>query len=129
MTTTTKEIRHLVDLVNRLAIELGLYEGEKWTTTSPETGVGTFNRRGAIPEHLVGSSYEMPHAVLQEGSPTYGTAWRLDATGGTHYGTGHYDPFRLGSGFLGSTKNEAYRTLRGLLAGLQLQANTKEENK
>ena len=125
MATTTKEIRLLVNLVDKLALEIGLYEGDKWEITTPETGAGTFNHRGPIPAHLVGSSYEMPHAVLQEGSPTYGTAWRLDATGGTHYGTAHYDPFRLGSGFLGSTKAEAYRTLRGLLAGLEIQAMAK----
>jgi hypothetical protein len=126
MTTTLKEIRQLVSMVDKLATELGLYEGEEWTTTTPTTGAGTFNERGAIPEHLKDSAYRLPHATLQEGSATYGRAWRLCATGGTHYGTAEYDPFRLGSGYLGNTKSEAYRTLRGLLTGLELARAQKE---
>lgn len=120
MATTTNDLRQVTKLIDQLAKELGLYEGEEWTTDTPTTGKGTFNERGAIPEHLKDSAYRYPHAKLQEGSPTYGIAWRLVATGGTHYGTAEFDPFRLGSGYLGMTKNEAYRTLRGLLTGLQL---------
>ena len=121
--TTTKEIETLVGIIDRLAKELGIYEGQEWRTDSPTTGAGTFVERGAIPAHLADSAYRFPHAVLQKGEPTYGRAWRLCATGGTHYGTAEYDPFRLGSGFLGSTKNEAYQTLRGIMTGLELAAD------
>lgn len=118
--TTLKELRELVAIVDRIANELGIYEGEEWTVNTPTTGAGTFVERGPIPAHLADSSYRFPHAVLQEGSPTYGRAFRLSATGGTHYGTAEYDPFRLGSGFLGCTKSEASRALRGLITGLQI---------
>ena len=125
--TTTKEIQTLVRIINDLAIELGIYEGTEWRTDSPVTGAGTFVERGAIPAHLADSAYRFPHAVLQQGSATYGLAWRLDATGGTRYGTAHYDAFRLGSGYLGSTKNEAYQTLRGIMAGLEIAVSQKVE--
>jgi hypothetical protein len=117
---TLSDIQVLVKRIDGLAKELGIYEGGEWTTDSPVTGKGTFIERGPIPTHLADSVYRFPHAVLQQGSPTYGQAWRLNATGGTHYGTGEYDPFRLGSGFLGVTKVEAYRALCGLVAGLEL---------
>ena len=125
--TTLKEIQTLVRIIDDLAKELGIYEGTEWRTDSPVTGAGTFIERGAIPAHLADSAYRFPHAVLQQGSPTYGHAWRLMATGGTHYGTAEYDPFRLGSGFLGSTKNEAYQTLRGIMSGLQIAVSQKVE--
>lgn len=91
MTTTIRELEALIDMVNRYGGHL--LEGEP-------------NEWGA------------PRFVLEQGSATYGRAWRIYATGGTKYRTAHFDPFRIGSGYLGSTKREAYQTLRGLVAGL-----------
>lgn len=54
---------------------------------------------------------------LDEGSATYGRAFRLFSTGKDGH-TGHGDPFHLGSGFLGMTKSEAWLSLRALEAGL-----------
>jgi hypothetical protein len=127
MATTTKEIQTLVGIIDDLANQLGIYEGTEWREDSPVTGAGTFVERGPIPAHLADSSYRFPHAVLQHGSPTYGHAWRLNATGGTRYGTAEYDAFRLGSGYLGSTKSEAYQTLRGIMAGLEIAVSQRVE--
>jgi hypothetical protein len=63
------------------------------------------------------SSYESmrePHLILQVGSPTYGRAWRIFATGGTKYRSAHYDPMHLTLGYLGSTRSEAWQTLTGI---------------
>ena len=103
---TVRELRAVVKSINDTAKELGILEGEEWTE---QTGA---------PAHLVGTSYQFPHLGLDEGSATYGRAWRIFATGGTRYQTGHSDPFHIGSGFLGSTKSEAMRALRGIEAGL-----------
>ena len=54
---------------------------------------------------------------LDQGSATYGRAWRIFSTG-LDGNTGHGDPFHLGSGYLGWSKAEAHLTLRGLEAGL-----------
>lgn len=54
---------------------------------------------------------------LDQGSATYGRAWRIFSTG-LDGSTGHADPFQLGSGYLGWSKAEAHLTLRGLEAGL-----------
>jgi hypothetical protein len=54
---------------------------------------------------------------LDQGSATYGRAWRIFSTG-LDGNSGHSDPFHLGSGYLGWSKAEAHLTLRGLEAGL-----------
>jgi hypothetical protein len=63
-------------------------------------------------------SMRKPHLVLQEGSKTYGRAYRIHLTGGTKYGSGHWEP-RGFSDYLGGTKAEAERTLRSLIAGIR----------
>jgi hypothetical protein len=70
---------------------------------------------------IVEDTYESnkrPHLVLQEGSKTYGRAFRIHFTGGSKYGSGHWEP-RGFSDYLGSTKAEAERTLRSLIAGIR----------
>ena len=65
--------------------------------------------------------YEMakrPHLALQAGSRTYGIAFRIHFTGGSKYGSGHWEP-RGFSDYLGGTKAEAERTLRSLIAGIR----------
>ena len=63
-------------------------------------------------------SMKKPHLVLQEGSKTYGRAFRIHFTGGSKYGSGHWEP-RGFSDYLGGTKAEAERTLRSLIAGIR----------
>ena len=63
-------------------------------------------------------SNKRPHLVLQAGSKTYGRAFRIHFTGGSKYGSGHWEP-RGFSDYLGSTKAEAERTLRNLIAGIR----------
>jgi hypothetical protein len=75
--------------------EFGLLEGETLEETSYE-------------------SMKEPHLILQYGSPTYGNAWRLFATGGTVYRSGHSDPLHLTLGYLGFTRSEAWQTLTGI---------------
>lgn len=62
--------------------------------------------------------YRKPHINLQQGSKTYGRAYRVHFTGGSKYGTGHHEP-RGFSGYLGDTKAEAERTLKGLITGIR----------
>ena len=72
-------------------------------------------------ETLDDANYESmkePHLILQYGSPTYGAAWRLFATGGTHYRSAHYDPIHLTLGYLGATRSEAWQTLTGIYTAL-----------
>lgn len=72
-------------------------------------------------EVLEDAPYELmkkPHLVLQEGSKTYGRAFRIHFTGGSKYGSGHWEP-RGFSDYLGGTKAEAERTLRSLIAGIR----------
>ena len=59
-------------------------------------------------------SMRKPHLILQYGSPTYGNSWRIFATGGSVYGSGHSDPMHLTLGYLGSTRSEAWQTLTGI---------------
>ena len=59
-------------------------------------------------------SMRTPHLILQYGSPTYGNAWRIFATGGSVYRSGHSDPLHLTLGYLGSTRSEAWQTLTGI---------------
>jgi hypothetical protein len=63
-------------------------------------------------------SMRKPHLVMQEGSKTYGRAYRIHFTGGSKYGSGHCEP-RGFSDYLGGTKAEAERTLRSLIAGIR----------
>ena len=59
-------------------------------------------------------SMKKPHLILQYGSPTYGNAWRIFATGGSYYQSAHYDPLHLTLGYLGWTRKEAWQTLTGI---------------
>jgi len=63
-------------------------------------------------------SNKRPHLVLQEGSKTYGRAFRVHFTGGSKYGSGHYEP-RGFNDYLGRTKAEAEQSLRKLIAGIR----------
>jgi hypothetical protein len=63
-------------------------------------------------------SMKRPHLALEEGSKTYGRAYRIFFTGGSKYGSGHWEP-RGFSDYLGGTKAEAERTLRNLIAGIR----------
>ena len=110
MSVSVRDIRKLAENISDMAAVLGILEGGEWTRDSSDH----------IPEHLEGSRYRFPHLVLDEGSVTYGRAWRLNGSGGDKYRTAHYDPLRLGSGYLGSTKVEAYRCLQGLSSALWL---------
>ena len=62
-------------------------------------------------------SNKRPHLVLQEGSKTYGRAFRIHFSGGSKYGSGHWEP-RGFSDYLGGTKAEAAHSLRKLIAGI-----------
>ena len=101
--TTVRELRVLVDRINSAGAHL--LEGGEWVE--------------GMPEHLKESVFRFPFFGLDEGSATYGRAWRLYASGGSKYQTAHYDPLHLGSGYLGSTKREAYLALRGIVATLE----------
>ena len=113
MNATLKGLRATVDLINAQAIELGLLEGEKWVD--------------GIPPHLVGSAFEMPHLYLEEGTQTYGRAWRLYGVGGSKYQTGSYDVFFLSSGYVGWTKNEVELSLRAIRSTLDRVAESRRE--
>ena len=96
MQTTMEEVRNLVKVLEELVQPL--LEGE-----------------------VVEDTYESnkrPHLVLQEGSKTYGRAWRIHFTGGSKYGSGHWEP-RGFSDYLGGTKAEAAHSLRKLIAGIR----------
>ena len=62
-------------------------------------------------------SNKRPHLVLQAGSKTYGRAFRVHFTGGSKYGSGHWEP-RGFSDYLGGTKAEAAHSLRKIIAGI-----------
>lgn len=104
-TITAAQLRAMAKRVSDLAIEAGILEGGEWVD---------------IPEHLSDTRYKFPHLQLDEGSKTYGRAWRLNGSGGSRYQTAHYDPLRLGDGFLGATKREAWIALRGIEAALRV---------
>jgi len=96
MQTTMEEVRSLVKVLEELVQPL--LEGE-----------------------VVEDTYESnkrPHLVLQEGSKTYGRAFRIHFTGGSKYGSGHWEP-RGFSDYLGGTKAEAAHSLRKLIAGIR----------
>ena len=96
MQTTIEEVRNLVATLEKL-IE-PLFEG-------------------GVVEDAPYESMKRPHLVLQEGSKTYGRAWRVHFTGGSHYGSGHCEP-RGFSDYLGGSKAEAAQSLRKLIAGI-----------
>ncbi len=96
MQTTMEEIRSLVQTLEKL-IE-PLFEGE-------------------MVEDAPYESMKRPHLVLQEGSKTYGRAFRVFFSGGSKYGSGHCEP-RGFSDYLGGTKAEAAQSLRKLIAGI-----------
>lgn len=73
---------------------------------------------GEVLGEEVYESMRTPHLILQYGSPTYGNAWRLFATGGTVYRSGHSDPMHLTLGYLGWTRSEAWQTLTGIYTAL-----------
>ncbi len=97
MQTTMEEIRSLVKVLEELVQPL--LEGE-------------------IVEDAPYESMKRPHLVLQEGSKTYGRAFRIHFTGGSKYGSGHCEP-RGFSDYLGGTKAEAAQSLRKLIAGIR----------
>jgi hypothetical protein len=108
MQTTMEEIRSLVATLEKLVQPL--FEGEEMTEAPYE-------------------SMKRPHLVLQEGSKTYGRAYRVFFTGGSKYGSGHYEP-RGFSDYLGGTKAEAAHSLRKIIAGIHtglMIAEKKEE--
>lgn len=63
----------------------------------------------------------LPHLnlVLDEGSKTYGRAWRLHHVPAGQ--SGHHNvPGHTGSGYLGMTAREAYEALHNLLYGMDM---------
>jgi hypothetical protein len=97
MQTTMEEVRSLVKVLEELVTPL--FEGE-------------------VVEDAPYESMKRPHLVLQEGSKTYGRAYRVHFTGGSKYGSGHCEP-RGFSDYLGGTKAEAAQSLRKLIAGIR----------
>lgn len=97
MQTTMEEVRSLVKVLEELIQPL--FEGE-------------------VLEDAPYESMKRPHLVLQEGSKTYGRAWRVHFTGGSKYGSGHCEP-RGFSDYLGGSKAEAAQSLRKLIAGIR----------
>jgi hypothetical protein len=69
---------------------------------------------GEVLEEEVYESMRTPHLILQYGSPTYGNSWRIFATGGSVYRSGHSNPLNLTLGYIGSTRSEAWQTLTGI---------------
>jgi hypothetical protein len=96
MQTTMEEVRSLVKVLEELIQPL--LEGEEVEDTY--------------------ESNKRPHLVLQEGSKTYGRAFRIHFSGGSKYGSGHWEP-RGFSDYLGGTKAEAAQSLRKLIAGIR----------
>lgn len=97
MQTTMEEIRSLVKTLEELVQPL--FEGE-------------------VMEDAPYESMKRPHLVLQEGSKTYGRAFRIHFSGGTKYGSGHWEP-RGFSDYLGGSKAEAAQSLRKLISGIR----------
>lgn len=106
MNTTMEDLRRLVGVLEELVRPL--LEGEEVKDTY--------------------ESNKRPHLVFQAGNKTYGRAFRVHFSGGSKYGSGHWEP-RGFSDYLGATKAEAERTLRSLIAGIrtgQMIAEKKE---
>jgi hypothetical protein len=57
--------------------------------------------------------------VLDKGSKTYGRAYRIYTTGYGDNGGYSDKPLHLGDGYLGTTKREAYLSLRAILRTLE----------
>ena len=96
MQTTIEEVRNLVAVLEKLITPL---------------------MEGDVVEDAPYESMKRPHLVLQEGSKTYGRAWRVHLTGGSKYGSGHCEP-RGFSDYLGGSKAEAAQSLRKLITGI-----------
>jgi len=94
MEITNQMLENRVKMIEEYMLELGLLEGEELESEFP--------------------SMRKPHLILQFGSPTYGNAWRIFATGGTKYRSAHYDPLQLTLGYIGWTRKEAWQTLTGI---------------
>jgi uncharacterized membrane protein YedE/YeeE len=65
---------------------------------------------------------------IDVGSVTYGRAWRLysvEVIDGRAVGGHHDGPYYLGSGYLGSTRREAFATLRGMVRALETVAEAR----
>ena len=106
MSTTVEDLRRLVGVLEELVKPL--LEGE-----------------------IVEDTYESnkrPHIVLQVGSKTYGRAFRIHFTGGSKYGSGHWEP-RGFSDYLGGTKAEAEHSLQKLIAGIRTGLMIAEKGK
>lgn len=99
MRITNQQLETRVKAIEGYMQELGLLEGDTLQDSPYE-------------------SMKEPHLILQYGSPTYGAAWRLFATGGTKYRSAHYDPMHLTLGYLGWTRSEAWQTLTGIYTAL-----------
>jgi hypothetical protein len=56
---------------------------------------------------------------IQQGSKTYGRAWRI-------WGEGGRDIFNLGRGFLGMTRGDAYAALGVILSTLRAVKDTRQ---
>jgi hypothetical protein len=108
MQTTLEDLRRLVGVLEKLVEPL---------------------MEGDVVEDAPYESMKRPHLVFQEGSKTYGRAYRIHFTGGSKYGSGHCEP-RGFSDYLGGTKAEAAQSLRKLIAGIHtglMIAEKKEE--
>jgi hypothetical protein len=95
MKITNAQFEMRIKAIEEYMQEAGLFEGE-------------------VLGEEVYESMRTPHLILQYGSPTYGNAWRIFATGGSVYRSAHYDPLHLTLGYLGSTRAEAWQTLSGI---------------
>jgi len=98
MEITNQMLEKRVEMISEYLTELGLLEGEELESEFP--------------------SMRTPHLILQYGSPTYGNAWRIFATGGTRYRSAHCDPLHLTLGYIGWTRKEAWQTLTGIYTTL-----------
>jgi hypothetical protein len=94
MDITNQMLENRVKMIEQYMLESGLLKGEELESEFP--------------------SMRKPHLILQYGSPTYGTGWRIFATGGTYYQSAHYDPLNLTYGYIGWTRKEAWQTLTGI---------------
>lgn len=104
---TTGEMYALAARASRAAISLGIVAGDDWHDVDTSIHNGGMER------------YRSRHLELMQGSPTYGQAWRLITTGGADLRTAHGDDLRLGDGYLGATRAEAYAALRGIVLALE----------
>lgn len=70
---------------------------------------------------IIAKGYPDTKLDLQVGSPTYGHAWRLNFMLGYPENHGLTSFPGLSNGYLGWSAREAYRTLEGILAGMEAQ--------